>query len=74
MLANASIRINQNKTFRELYAKVGGYIKIHLYEIVCENVNWFHLVQNRVQWVVLVNTIIYVHLRVPQKATHFLTS
>jgi len=32
-------------------------IKINLKELGCENVNWIHMAQDRVQWLALVNIV-----------------
>jgi hypothetical protein len=47
-------------------------IRIDLGEIVSENVDWIRLIQNRVQWRGIVNTVM--NLRVPWKASHFLSN
>jgi hypothetical protein len=47
-------------------------IKIDLKQIECEDVNWIHLAQDRVQWRALVNTAM--NLRVSSRAGNFLTS
>jgi len=38
-------------------------IRMDLREIGCEGVDWIHLIQDRVQWWALVNTVM--NLRVP---------
>jgi hypothetical protein len=42
---------------------MGDNIKIDLKEMECEGVDWFHLIQDRVQWRALVNTVM--NIRVP---------
>jgi hypothetical protein len=37
-------------------------IKVDLNEIVDEGVDWIHLAQNRLQWLALVNTVIYLEV------------
>jgi hypothetical protein len=41
-------------------------------EIGCEGMDWYHLAQDRVHWLALVNTVM--SLRVPLKAGYFLSS
>jgi hypothetical protein len=47
-------------------------IRIDLREVGWESVVWFHLAQERDQWLYLVNTV--TNLRVPYKVWNFLTS
>jgi hypothetical protein len=45
-------------------------IKMYLKETRCEDVDWIHLAQDRVQWQCSVNTV--VNLEVPKKAVKIL--
>jgi len=60
---------NLNGTFGRIWE---DDIKMVLKDIGCTLVDWINLAKNKVQWRVVVNTVMY--LRGPQKAGNFLTS
>jgi hypothetical protein len=37
-------------------------IKIHVQEILCEGVNWIHVVQDRAEWWALANTVMKIRV------------
>jgi hypothetical protein len=47
-------------------------IRLNLWEIMWEDVNWMHLAEDMGQWQALVNMVMY--LQVPHKTGSFLTS
>jgi len=49
-----------------------GNMRMDIWQIVCEGVDWIHLAQDRDQWRTLVKTVM--DLLVPQKERNFLTS